>query len=416
MDSTGDINLDPIEEVIDDVRAGKLVIIVDDKDRENEGDLMVAAELVTPESINFMINEGKGLICVALDKEHIDSLAIPYQVTENTAPLGTNFTVSVDHKSVADHGVSASARATTIKEMVNPEATPEDFVRPGFVFPLCAVEGGVFRRTGQTEGSVDLSSLAGLKPAGVICEVMDEQGVMLCGLELQNYCRQYGLKVTSVNAIAQYRLQNEVSIRQTAECELEDVANSFCPDIKNSPSLKVKVFLDESNQHEEIVFVVGEPKEGALVRIHSECLTGDVFSSQRCDCGQQFDQALAAMFREGSGVLVYLDQEGRGIGLANKLRAYRLQEQGFDTVDANVELGFDVDSRDFLIGARILKNLELNTVRLMTNNLEKVKALEKFGVHVRERVELEAEVTEHNRMYLQAKKQRLGHLLKHLDA
>lgn len=407
------MTLDPIESVIDDVRAGRTVVIIDAKDRENEGDLMVAAELITPEAINFMVQEGKGLICLSLTEERLSQLQIPLQVTENTAPLGTNFTVSIDLATVAECGVTAAARAATIRAAVDETKTRRDFVMPGYVFPLSAHRGGVLRRSGQTEGSVDLARLAGLKPAGVICEIMGSDGSMLRGAELAAYCRRFGLRITSVEEIARYRLQHEVSLRPAAEYEIRDFSGLGIPGAaaeEPGEPLRVVVFVDDADGKEQLAFIKGRPANGCLVRIHSECLTGDVFGSERCDCGPQFIEALAAIFREGSGVVVYLHQEGRGIGLGNKLRAYELQDKGRDTVDANLELGFAADLRDYRAGAHILSSLGLSSVRLMTNNPAKVRSLEQFDIVVQERVPLITKTSKYNRLYLDTKRERLGHL------
>jgi len=409
---------DSFESVLADVRLGRPVIIVDDVTRENEGDLMVAAELVTAETLQLMMNEGKGLICLSIEESLRLALELPFQATENNSAFGTNFEVSFDSRSVSSFGVTAEARATTIREAVRAGAKPADFVRPGYVFPVCAVPGGVLRRRGQTEGSVDLSRIAGLLPAGVICEVMASDGTMLRGASLMAYCQRLGFKLTSVETIYQWRISNEVCLRKTAEmcldgdtplgrsASLTKVRAQF-PDVP----LRVVVYLDDVDEQEHLAIVVGEPTNGSLVRIHSECLTGDVFSSRRCDCGPQFEQALASMLQAGSGVLVYLHQEGRGIGLGNKLRAYELQDAGLDTVDANLQLGFDVDSRNYRAGAQILKDLQLSEVVLMTNNPEKVEALNGFGVLVKERCPVIVETDSYNCSYLQAKQRRLGHLL-----
>ncbi|MCB0346678.1 MAG: GTP cyclohydrolase II, partial [Bdellovibrionales bacterium] len=377
-------------------------------DRENEGDLMVAADRVTDDSINFMLQYGKGLICLSLTKQRLEELQIPLQVTDNQAPLGTNFTVSIDHSSVVGRGVTASGRAKTILKCAAGGAAG-DFVMPGFVFPLCADEGGVLRRVGQTEGSVDLARLAGCEPAGVICEVMAADGQMLSGDELQQFCDEHALKITSVKAIAEYRLRHEVKLRRVAEAPLEGIPSLFSSNVDTS--VRAIVYEDEADDTEQIAFVVGEPKNDCLVRIHSECLTGDVFTSERCDCGPQFDEAFAQILRAGQGVLVYLHQEGRGIGLGNKLKAYQLQDEGLDTVDANLELGFDVDLRDYRAGAQILLDLGLNSVALLTNNPEKVCSLENFGVRVSKRLQLAPAAGDRSQKYIQTKKDRLGHWL-----
>ncbi len=395
------MKLDPIEEVIAEVRVGRPIVMVDDDDRENEGDIVVAAEKITPELVNFMIREAKGLICLSLTQDRFKELSIPMQVTENTAVYGTNFGVSFDHRSVVEFGVSASGRAKTILKAVSDSARAQDFLMPGYVFPLAAVPGGVLKRRGQTEGSVDISRLAGLKPAGVICEIMDSEGQMISGTGIENYCKKHKLKLTSVEEVVQYRLQHEVSLRRVAETEVVD---------QQVGTLKVVVYIDDVDDKEQLAFIKGDPKDGALVRIHSECLTGDVFGSQRCDCGNQFQHALKNINEVGEGVVVYLHQEGRGIGLGNKLRAYALQDQGRDTVDANIELGFEADGRDYRAGAQIIADLGLTKVKLMTNNPAKLEALESFGISVTERVPL-VFCEEDNRDYLDAKRDKMGHLI-----
>lgn len=403
------MKLDPIEAVIDDIRLGKMVVLIDDADRENEGDLVVAAEKVTPEILTFMMHEGRGLICLALSEERIRELQIAMQVRENTSAFGTNFTVSIDHKSVSDCGVSASARAKTILATVADDARAEDFVSPGFVYPLAAVPGGVLKRRGQTEGSVDLSRLAGLKSAGVVCEIMGEDGRMLRGAALDAFCKQHQLKISSVEALKQYRLRNEVCLRRVAESPLANFGRLNLADFAGK--LRVLVYVDDVDNEEQLAFVCGNPTDGCLVRIHSECLTGDVFGSQRCDCGDQLSRALSRIMAEGAGVILYLHQEGRGIGLANKVRAYALQDQGVDTVDANLQLGFGADLRDYRAGAQILCDLGIKSVRLLTNNPKKVQALESFGIRVIDRQPLVSTVDEHNAEYLKTKRDRMGHLL-----
>jgi len=417
------MNFDPIEEIILDVQAGIPVVIVDDDDRENEGDLMVAAEKITPELISLMNNESKGLICVTLTPEVLDRLQIPMQVADNTTVFGTNFTVSVDHRSVMFSGVSSVARATTILALVDESSKPSDFVSPGFMFPLRAQPGGVFQRRGQTEGSVDLARASGLKPAGVICEIMASDGEMIRGEELEQYCRDNKFKVTSVEKIKEYRLATEVCLRRVAETDVSNILgsidsiathkNSLAENLEKSFSagLKALVYVDDVDNREHLAFVKGTPSNGSLVRIHSECLTGDIFESQRCDCGQQLMQSLSSVCVADDGVVIYLSQEGRDIGLSNKLKAYELQDQGLDTVDANLALGFAADERSYRAGAQILKDLGLNEVCLITNNPDKVNALERLGVKVRGRIELPLAVGEQNTGYLKAKQTKLGHLI-----
>lgn len=414
--SSATVEHDPLPQVIEAVRQGRPIVLIDDRDRENEGDIMVAAELITAGEIGFMIREAKGLICLSLTESKLKSLGVPLQVTENSSPFGTNFGVSFDHVSVAGHGVSAAARARTILATVQEGAGPADFVMPGFVFPVCAVPGGVLKRRGQTEGSVDLARLAGLSPAGVICEIMGEDGQMVRGTALAAYCRRHNLLVTSVDEICQYRLQREVSLRRLAEL-------TFTPEmgLSRDPALeellrlsgarvRIVTYIDDVDDKEHLALIVGEPRKGALVRIHSECLTGDVFASRRCDCGYQLNQALRMILKAGEGVIVYLHQEGRDIGLGNKLRAYELQDKGYDTVDANLSLGFAADSRNYRAGAQILSDLGLAGVRLITNNPHKVQSLGLFGVEVTERVDLPVQMDKFNTAYLLAKRRRMGHL------
>ena len=411
------MSIDPIEAVLEDVRAGKPIVLIDDNTRENEGDLTVAAEKLTPEVLSFMMNEGKGLVCLSLTEERLGALGIPLQTQENTSLFGTNFAVSFDHRSVADRGVTTEGRVHSMLAALHPDAKPEDFVLPGFVFPVVAVEGGVLRRRGQTEGSVDLARLAGLAPAGVICEIMGADGKMLRGAALDEYCARFDLRMTSVEELVRYRLRNEVMLRRVGAFSLSSQTgigrNSRLASLLDTPaaeSLRVVVYVDDVDEKEHFAFVLGEPKDGCLVRIHSECLTGDVFESRRCDCGHQFDQALENILRAGEGVLVYLHQEGRGIGLGNKLRAYELQDQGLDTVDANVHLGFEVDPRNYRAGAQILSDLGLCAVRLMTNNPDKVSSLDAFGIRVVERVHLPVHIDDDNRRYMLTKQQKLGHM------
>ncbi len=402
---------DPFELVIEDVRAGKPVVLVDDADRENEGDITIAAECVTPELINFMAQEARGLICLSLTEVHARQLALPLQVDQNTAAFGTNFMTSLDYHAVADIGVSAEGRARTIQEAVKDTAKATDFVRPGYVFPVRAVPAGVLQRRGQTEGSVDLARIAGLKPAGVICEVMDQDGVMLSGSTLEAYCLRWGFRITSIEAIVRYRLQNEISLRCVAQCSIQELSGlGIERELFGCEDLQVFVFTDDVDNEEHLAFVRGEPQDGCLVRIHSECLTGDVFSSRRCDCGYQLKFALRQILAAGQGIVVYLHQEGRGIGLGNKLRAYQLQDSGLDTVDANLELGFEADARSYRAGAKILETFGLRSVRLLTNNPDKVNELESYGIRVVERIGVIAPIDEHNRRYLETKRLRLGHL------
>ena len=411
-----------IEEIIEDVCSGKPVVISDDKDRENEGDLMVAAEKVTAQTIAFMMEHGKGLVCVTLSEERLSRLGLSLQVTENQTPFGTNFATSFDHVSVASCGVTASGRAKTIRACVDDDAKAGDFVRPGFVYPLKTVVGGVLRRRGQTEASADLSVIAGLKPAGVICEVMALDGHMIRDEELIAYCRKYNIKMTSVEDIIQYRLKHEKTLRRVAECciDSKEVISSRFDFLKHisgyqnsvdDKSMRVLVYLDDATDEEHLAFVKGDPKDGAIVRVHSECLTGDVFGSQRCDCGYQLLESFRLVFEAGEGVVIYLHQEGRGIGLANKFRAYALQDKGFDTVDANLELGYAADLREYRAASQILSDLNLLKVRLITNNPNKISALEKSGIEILERIGIPTLWNECNSVYLATKRERFGHLL-----
>jgi len=416
---------DPIEDVIADVAAGRPIVIVDDSDRENEGDIFIAAEKISSEQIAFMMEESKGLICLSLTDERLRHLGISMQVVDNTSHFGTNFTVSIDHKSVGPYGVTASSRAATILAAVDDSAESADFLSPGYVFPLRAVPGGVLRRRGQTEASVDFARIAGLKPAGVICEIMDTQGKMLRGDALMAFCTRHEMKLTSVEDLVRYRLQREICLRRAADNAIEDISTlrlftgdrseHVCAgDGQNSTlsgPLRLIVYVDDVDNKEHLCLLKGDPKDGMLCRIHSECLTGDVFDSLRCDCGSQFRQALRSILKEDSGAIIYLYQEGRGIGLGNKLRAYELQDKGFDTVDANIELGFAPDLRNYRVAAQILADLGVKSIRLMTNNPSKVSALPEFGIDVSERVPMVGNYNEHNVRYLMAKQTRLGHIM-----
>lgn len=410
------LSLDPFEDVLDDFRQGKPIVLADASDRENEGDIVVPAENCSAEDINFMLQHGKGLICLSMAKPLVDNLHLPMQVSENRAVFGTNFTQSMDFKGVASSGVTASARAKTIREAVKPGARAEDFVRPGFVFPLEAVPGGVFRRSGQTEGSVDLARLAGLRSAAVICEIMDKDGKMVRDEALVAFCKLHNLKLTDVAAVADYRLRNEVCLRRIESISLgqKDLDKLFVGGelrLSKNKELRVLVYQDEIEGVEQLVFAYGELKEDCLVRVHSECLTGDIFGSARCDCGSQFKGAFDSIINEGCGLLIYLQQEGRGIGLGNKLRAYALQDQGLDTVDANVRLGFKPDLRNYRAAAQILSDLGLRKIRLITNNPDKLAELADFGIEVSERVFIPGLVDKHNQLYLNTKREKMGHLL-----
>ncbi|WP_088227732.1 bifunctional 3,4-dihydroxy-2-butanone-4-phosphate synthase/GTP cyclohydrolase II [Desulfosporosinus sp. FKB] len=391
-----------IEEAIEDIRQGKMIVMVDDEDRENEGDLVMAAELATPEAINFMATFGRGLICVPMTKERIQALELQPMVTHNTDPHGTAFTVSVD-ASDSSTGISAFERAHTVTVLMNPASTPEDLHRPGHIFPLQAREGGVLVRAGHTEGAVDLARLAGLKPAGVICEIMNENGTMARVPDLQIFVEKHSLKIVTLKDLIAYRRQSEKLIERGETIHLPTDFGDF----------RAVGYLSVIDQKEHLALVKGNVDDGkpVLVRVHSECLTGDVFHSRRCDCGDQLAAALEEIEREGRGVLLYMRQEGRGIGLLNKLKAYKLQEEGKDTVEANLALGFPEDLRDYGVGAQILADLGISNVRLMTNNPRKIVGLEGYGLKVAERVPVEIPSKPENLKYLCTKKTKLGHYL-----
>lgn len=397
-----------IEEAIRDIREGRMVILVDDEDRENEGDLCMAAESVTPEAINFMATYGRGLICLPMTPDKIDALGLPPMVDNNTSPFGTGFTVSIESRCGVSTGISAADRATTILTAVADDAKPRDLVRPGHIFPLRARVGGVIVRAGQTEGSVDLARLAGMKPAGVICEIMDEDGTMARMPSLEKFSEKHGVGICTIADLIGYRMRMESFVHRAAETVIPTtVAGEF----------RAVVYENDVDNLLHIAMIKGEidPEKPILVRVHSECLTGDIFGSLRCDCGPQLHKAMARMEEEGSGVLLYIRQEGRGIGLVNKIKAYALQDEGFDTVEANEELGFEPDMRNYGIGAQILVDLGVRKMRLLTNNPKKMVGLDGYGLRITEQVPIEIEANEFNKCYLECKKLKMGHRL-NIDA
>jgi 3,4-dihydroxy 2-butanone 4-phosphate synthase/GTP cyclohydrolase II len=394
-----------IEEALDDLRAGKMVVVCDDEDRENEGDLTIAAQFVTPEAINFMAKEGRGLICLALTPERCDELGLDLMAAKNESAFRTAFTVSIEARTGVSTGISAADRARTIQVAIDPETSPRELVQPGHVFPLKARAGGVLERVGQTEAAVDLARLAGLIPAVVICEVMNDDGTMARVGDLEPFCARHRLKMITVADLVAYRRRHDQLIERVVSTRLPTAFGEFV-------AVGYRSLID--NKH-HVALVKGEVRgrEDVLVRVHSECLTGDVFHSLRCDCGEQLESALSMIEREGEGVLLYLSQEGRGIGLLNKLRAYRLQEEGLDTVEANLRLGLPADLRDYGIGAQILGDLGLSSIRILTNNPKKISGLAGYGLRVSDQIPIEHVANPHNEAYLRAKRDKLGHSLHH---
>jgi 3,4-dihydroxy 2-butanone 4-phosphate synthase / GTP cyclohydrolase II len=404
-EATGSGVFSPIEEAIEEIRRGRMVVVCDDENRENEGDLTMAAQFATPEAVNFMAKNGRGLICLSLTGERCDELGLDLMAAKNESPFNTAFTISVEARDGVTTGISAADRARTIQVAIDPHSGPDDLVQPGHVFPLKAKDGGVLERAGQTEASVDLARLAGLIPAGVICEIMNEDGTMARVPDLVPYCEEHGLKMITVADLIAYRRRTERLVERVVSTRLPTAFGEFT-------AVGYRSLVDDKHH---LAMVKGEVREldDVLVRVHSECLTGDVFHSLRCDCGEQLEAALAMIEREGAGVLLYLSQEGRGIGLLNKLRAYRLQEEGLDTVDANLKLGLPADLRDYGIGAQILVDLGLTSIRILTNNPKKIHGLEGYGLSVSDQIPIQAVPNPHNEEYLRTKRERLGHSLHH---
>jgi 3,4-dihydroxy 2-butanone 4-phosphate synthase/GTP cyclohydrolase II len=402
-----DVKLDRIEDAVDDIRNGRMIVVVDDEDRENEGDFVMAADRVTPESVNFLARHGRGLICLAITGQRARELDLPPMVARNEARLATHFTVSVDAAAGITTGISAGDRARTIELFTRPDCRPEHFVRPGHIFPLEAQEGGVLKRAGHTEATVDLARMAGRHPSGILCEIMDDDGSMARLPRLREIADEFGLRLVSIADLIAYRRANEKLVERAAEVPMPTRFGDF--------RMVVYTTSVDDAQHVALVKGVPDPATPTLVRVHSECMTGDLFHSLRCDCGEQLEAALAAIQAEATGVLLYMRQEGRGIGLINKLKAYGLQDQGADTVEANHRLGFDDDLRDYGIGVQILRDLGVRRLRLMTNNPRKLVGLEGHGLELCDRVELEIRPNLQNLKYLKTKKQKLGHLLGNLD-
>ena len=404
----GKYKFNSIDEAINDIAKGKMVILLDDEDRENEGDLCMAAEKVTPEAVNFMAKYGRGLICLSLTLERVEELKLPMMAGDNTSPFGTAFTVSIEAKKGVTTGISAADRAKTIRTAIDPKTKPEDLARPGHVFPLKARPGGVLQRAGQTEGSVDLARHAGLYPAGVICEIMNDDGTMARVPELMKFARKHNLKIVTIKDLIKYRMRTELFVKRSATAKLlTEYGGEF----------DTIAYTNEVDSNIHIVLVKGEikPEDEVLVRVHSQCLTGDIFGSKRCDCGEQLHKAMEMVKREGKGVILYMKQEGRGIGIINKLKAYELQDKGLDTVEANSKLGFKPDLRDYGIGAQILVDLGVRKMRLMTNNPKKIIGLEGYGLKVVGRVPIEINPHKKNIAYLKTKRKKLGHILNNVQ-
>jgi 3,4-dihydroxy 2-butanone 4-phosphate synthase/GTP cyclohydrolase II len=397
------VEFSSIEDAVKDVQAGKIIIVIDDEDRENEGDFVVAAEKCTPEIINFMAKKGGGIICVALTQHRTKELALEMMVDSNTSLHDTSFTVSVDYVHGTTSGVSAFDRSATVRALIGKDTKPSDLARPGHVFPLRAMEGGVLRRAGHTEAVIDICKLAGMYPAGVLCEIMKEDGSMARVTELMSIAELHGVRVITVKDLIQYRMQREKLVQRVVSTTLPTTYGTF----------EIHVYKSDTDSKEHVALVKGEihPERPTLVRVHSECLTGDVFGSMRCDCSDQLNAALMLVEKEGTGVVLYMRQEGRGIGLSNKLKAYKLQDEGMDTVEANEKLGFRPDLRDYGIGAQILRDLGVRKIRLMTNNPKKVVGLHGYGLEIVERVPLEAQSHELNEKYLKTKRDKMGHLI-----
>lgn len=400
---SGDINFDSVEDAIEDIKQGKIVIVADDEDRENEGDFVMAAEKVTSETINLMAKYGRGLICTPITREKAYQLNLDYMVSDGADPEEAAFTVSVDHKETTTTGISAADRANTIKELIKRDAQPDDFRRPGHIFPLIGTNGGVLRRAGHTEAGIDLARLAGLEPAGIICEIMKDNGAMARLPDLAEMADEFNMKLISIKDLISYRMENESLVRKIVDVNLPTIYGDFT----------LHAFEERLTGDHHMALCKGEWEDGdpVLVRVHSSCMTGDIFGSKRCDCGEQLHQALLQVEKEGKGVVLYMNQEGRGIGLVNKLKAYKLQEKGMDTVEANEALGFEPDARDYGVGAQILRKLDVSKLRLMTNNPVKRVGLKSFGLEMVERVPIEVGAYPENVKYLKTKRDKLGHEL-----